>query len=99
MKLLKHLYKVAYDDVKDAEMILGYAEDAAACENGEMAKYFANLALTRAKHYEEVITLFNNWIKEEKINLDHDSLGCVVCHMIEELDDWKEGIIRRVEKL
>lgn len=99
MKLLKHLYKVAYDDVKDAEMILGYAEDAIECGNTAIAKFLANDALNRTKHYTEVITMFHNLAQEEKADLEHDSLGCVVCHMLEELDDWKDGIVKRLEKL
>lgn len=99
MKLLKHLYKVAYDDIKDAEMILGYAEEAIEFGNTNMAKFFATDALNRTKHYTEVITMFHNLATEEKADLEHDALGCVVCHMLEELDDWKDGIVKRLEKL
>lgn len=99
MKLLKHLYKMAYDDIKDAEMILGYAEDAIECGNTTMAKYFAADALDRTKHYTDTIGIFHNCAQEEKIDLDKEALGCVVCHMLCELDDWKNDIVKRLEKL
>lgn len=100
MKLLKHLYKVAYDDVKDAEMLLEYAEDAK--ENGHMdiAKYFASDALNRAsKQYDEIITTFHKLVEAEKVDMNKDCLGCLVCHMLEELDEWRDSVVKRLEKL
>ncbi len=50
MKYCKHVIKMAMDDVKDAEMILGYAREA---KDSDMESFFAGRVKTRLRELDE----------------------------------------------
>ena len=99
-KLLKYFYKIMYDDVKDSEMLLEYASHAKECGMTDVAKYFATEAMTRlTKSYKEVHTMFHNLMEKENIHIEKDPMGCLVEHMLDELEDWRISVVKRLEKM
>lgn len=100
MKMFKYLYQIMYDHVKDSEMLLDYAEKAKDHEMMDIAKYFAQEAMDRlTKSYKEVHAMFTTLMTKESIHLDKEPMGCLVEHMLDELCDWRESVIKRLEKL
>lgn len=76
--ILKYLYKIMYDHIKDAEMLLGYAEEMKEHENMDMMKYFGTLAKERATaHYSKACEIFNQYLVNENVK-DTDCLYGIV---------------------
>ena len=95
MKVLGHLYKMMYDAVQDAEMLVDYAVDAIKDEKtAEYGKYFAANAANRlTKDYKETKAAIEAIM--EKTKEEPDSIASIA---LEELEDWKNSLIHRVEK-
>lgn len=96
MKVLGHLYKMMYDAVQDAEMLVDYAVDAIKDEKtAEYGKYFAANAANRlTKDYKEAKTYLEAIIAKEELA---DNIIATIA--LEKLDTWKDNIIHRIEKL
>lgn len=97
MKVLAYLYKNLRDCVKDAEMNVDYAEDLEDCpELAEIMKYFAANAMNRlTKEYKDTKTLLDALLAKEKTSEIH----CIAEVALEELDEWKDNILRCIEKM
>lgn len=97
MKVLAYLYKNLRDCVKDAEMNVGYAEELEDCpEMEEVMKYFAANAMNRlTKEYKDTKAILDALMAKEKSSEIH----CIAEVALEELDEWKDNIVRRIEKM
>lgn len=88
----KHMIAVVMDDIRDTDMIAGYAEEAKAADDGH-ANWFA----MRAK--ERLNTLRRDWSEVDAElhlhNHDDDLVNAMACHIGGELDRIKA----RVDKL
>lgn len=97
MKVLANLYKNLRDCVKDAEMNVGYAEELTDCEElHEVMKYFAANAMNRlTNEYKDTKTLLDALITKEKSS----ELHCIAEVALEELEEWRANLLRRIEKM
>lgn len=96
MKVLGFLYKIARDHVRDSEMLLGYAEELKnEPEMADIMKFFATAAASRlTKDYKETKAVIDTVM--EKLKEEPD---CIATIALEELEDWKNSLIHRIEKL
>ena len=84
------------DHVKDTEMLLGYAESLKdKPEYQDIMKFFATAAASRlTKDYKETKAVIDTVM--EKLKEEPD---CIATIALEELEDWKNSLIHRIEKL
>lgn len=94
--ILGYLYKLQKDNCKDAEMLLGYAETLKnEADMADIAKFFATNAASRlTKDYKETKAVIDTVM--EKLKEEPD---CIATIALEELEDWKNSLIHRIEKL
>lgn len=95
MKVLGHLYKILNDHTKDAAMLLDYAEELKnEPEMADIMKFFITTAASRlTKDYKETKAVIEAIM--EKIKEEPDSIASIA---LEELEDWKNSLIHRIEK-
>ena len=95
MKVLGHLYKMMYDHAKDAAMLLDYAEELInEPVLADIMKFFITTAAGRlTKDYKETKAVIEAIM--EKTKEEPDSIASIA---LEELEDWKNSLIHRVEK-
>lgn len=95
MKVLGHLYKILNDHTKDAAMLLDYAEELKnEPEMADIMKFFITTAAGRlTKYYKETKAVIEAIM--EKTKEEPDSIASIA---LEELEDWKNSLIHRVEK-
>lgn len=96
MKVLGHLYKILNDNTKDAAMLLDYAEELKnEPEMADIMKFFITTAAGRlTKDYKETKAVIEAIM--EKTKEEPDSIASIA---LEELEDWKNSLIHRIEKL
>lgn len=94
--ILGYLYKLQKDNCKDAEMLLGYAETLKnEADMADIAKFLATNAASRlTKDYKETKAVIDTVM--EKLKEEPD---CIATIALEELEDWKNSLIHRIEKL
>ena len=95
MKVLGHLYKILNDHAKDAAMLLDYAEELKnEPEMADIMKFFITTAAGRlTKDYKETNAVIEAIMEKRKE--EPDSIASIA---LEELEDWKNSLIHRVEK-
>ena len=95
MKVLGHLYKILKDHTKDAAMLLDYAEELKnEPEMADIMKFFITTAAGRlTKDYKETKAVIEAIM--EKTKEEPDSIASIA---LEELEDWKNSLIHRIEK-
>ena len=95
MKVLGHLYKILNDNTKDAAMLLDYAEELKnEPEMADIMKFFITTAAGRlTKDYKETKAVIEAIM--EKTKEEPDSIASIA---LEELEDWKNSLIHRIEK-
>lgn len=96
MKVLGYLYKILNDHAKDAAMLLDYAEELKnEPEMADIMKFFITIAAGRlTKDYKETKAVIDTVM--EKLKEEPD---CIASIALEELEDWKNSLIHRIEKL
>ena len=95
MKVLGHLYKILNDHTKDAAMLLDYAEELKnEPEMADIMKFFITTEAGRlTTDYKETKAVIEEIM--EKTKEEPDSIASIA---LEELEDWKNSLIHRIEK-
>lgn len=89
---IKHMTKIMLDDLKDAEMSLGYAKEAKENGDEEAAAVFRDEAHKRLNHAKE-------WYDKMKTET-HGEMDAGAYHaMKHHLTCWYHDMINRVEKM
>ena len=98
-KMYKYLYKKMYDDLKDAEMLIEYAEKMKEEGREDVAKYFAENAVFRlTKSFKEAHALFAANATQEKGFTEESVTHCLWDVQHEQMMDWYDKIAKKVEK-
>lgn len=98
-KMYKYLYKKMYDDLKDAEMLIEYAEKMKEEGHEDVAKYFAENAIFRlTKSFKEAHALFTAHATQEKGFTEESVTHCLWDAQHEQMLDWHDKIAKKIEK-
>lgn len=87
-KEIKHLAKVILDHLKDAQMLMNYAEEAKEHENPDLATYFCTKAKTRIQmlneDHQKAVELIKKEETENKDPYQEGKWDCMHEFLIEE---------------
>lgn len=98
-KMYKYLYKKMHDDLKDAEMLIEYAEKMKEEGREDVAKYFAENALFRlSKSFKEAHALFMTHAQQEKGFDEETVTNCLWHEQHEQMQEWHDKIAKKIEK-
>lgn len=105
---VRMLITIAKDDIKDAQMMLEYAEKAKHAGDTELCNYFAGLSKRRIttdldEAHKKVTAEMGHYTKarfaDEEV-ASKDDYGAMCWHIIyEEYQEWVDKIKRRLEQL
>lgn len=94
--MLKKLYKIYQDDLKDAGMIASYAEDMRA-ENKAMADNLMVNAKNRLAHAGQVYQDFWGLLQERLSQKDMSVTECLMDIIKMSYEDWAEEVEERIK--
>lgn len=98
-KMYRYLYKKMHDDLKDAEMLIGYAHKMSEEGQDDVAKYFAEQATYRlTKSFKESHELFKAHAMNEGDFNNETVTTCLWDVQHEQMMDWYEKIKKDIEK-
>ena len=99
MKKFKALYKAMYDDLKDAEMMIGYAYKIREKEEDKpLAEQIAKYAHFRLNHFMEFHKLFQAEAMKQPY-IPKESVGdCMWEETHEMMQEWYNEIKHKIEK-
>ena len=90
------LYKMMNDDLKDADMIIGYAYELKE-EDNALADIMAKDAKERLAHYTELHKIFEDEVKKVKIEKNRP-YDCLWDATHEHMQEWYDDIEKCIEK-
>lgn len=102
MRIYKYLYTKMYDDLKDADMLVEYAEKMKEDGDAELTKYFGELVLARLKSFKDAHTLFQQRATKEGHTFGKNK-DLIESYLWEkqhkQLQDWYHKIEECVKKI
>ena len=95
---MKYVYSMMYDDLKDADMMAGYAEKT--IENPEYSKYYQEEAQKRLTMFNSRHERFTRFVKEYKAaHPEHSSDNMCWKMSHEHYLDWYSSIKSKLDNL
>jgi rubrerythrin len=88
----RHMTKIILDDLKDAEMSLGYAKEAHAAGDDATAAVFRDEAHNRLGHAKE---WYDKMKREAPGDMDSGAYHAMKCH----LKEWYHDMVGRVDRM
>ena len=100
MKKFKALYKGMYDDLKDAEMMIGYACEIAEHnpEDKPLADELAKYAKYRLEHFMAFHKTFVEEAKKMKETTEKTVAQCMWHETHEQMQEWYDEISKKIAK-
>jgi rubrerythrin len=88
----RHMTKIMLDDLKDAEMSLGYAKEAHEAGDDASADVFRDEAHKRLMHAKE---WYEKMKHDTKGEMDAGAYHAMKCHLTE----WYHSMLERIERM